>query len=78
MVKLRERKIRDSNQVKCIKDVVDKFLVKDYEIKNKWRKYFNKLFNEESKKIMTEFDDSFDDTSNRFIRRIQESEVKIL
>jgi hypothetical protein len=41
MAKLRERKIRDFNQVKCIKDQVkcikdetDRFLVKDDEIKN--------------------------------------------
>jgi hypothetical protein len=35
MVKVRERKIRDFNQVKCIKDEDDMLLVKDDEIKNR-------------------------------------------
>jgi hypothetical protein len=35
MAKLRERKTRDFNQVKCIKDEADRLLVKDDEIKNK-------------------------------------------
>jgi dipeptidase len=35
--KLRERRIRDFNQVKCIKDETDILLVKDEEIKNRWR-----------------------------------------
>jgi hypothetical protein len=35
MAKLRERKTRDLNQVKCIKDEADRLLVKDEEIKNK-------------------------------------------
>jgi hypothetical protein len=37
MTKLRERKTRDFNQVKCIKDEADRLLVKDEEIKNRWR-----------------------------------------
>jgi hypothetical protein len=35
MAKLRERKTRDFNQVKCIKDEADRLLVKDKEIKNR-------------------------------------------
>jgi hypothetical protein len=75
MTKLRERKTRDFNQVKCIKDDVDRLLVNDDEIKNKWRKYFDKLFNDKSEKTAIELDDSID-TNRRFVRRIQESEVK--
>jgi hypothetical protein len=37
MTKLRERKTRDFNQVKCIKDETDRLLIKDEEIKNRWR-----------------------------------------
>jgi hypothetical protein len=74
MAKLRERKTRDSNQVKCIKDEA-RLLVKDEEIKNGWREYFDKLFNDESEKIVIELDDSID-TNRRFVQRIQESEVK--
>jgi hypothetical protein len=75
MAKLRERKTRDFNQVKCIKDEVDRLLVKDEEIKNSWREYFDKLFNDESEKTAIKLDDSID-TNRRFFRRIQESEVK--
>jgi RNA binding exosome subunit len=50
--------------------------VNNDEIKNKWREYFDKLFNEESEKIMTQLDNSFDDANKRFVRRIQKSEVK--
>jgi hypothetical protein len=75
MAKLRERKTRDFHQVKCIKDEADRLLVKDEEIKNRWRAYFDKLFNDESEKIAIELDDSID-TNRRFVRRIQESEVK--
>jgi hypothetical protein len=35
MTKLRERKTRDFNQVKCIKDEADRLLVKHDEIKNR-------------------------------------------
>jgi hypothetical protein len=37
MAKFWERKIRDFNQVKYIKDETDSLLVKDDEIKNTWR-----------------------------------------
>jgi hypothetical protein len=60
MTKLRERKTRDFNQVKCIKDETDRFLVKDKKIKNRWREYFNKLFNDDSEKITIKLDDSID------------------
>jgi hypothetical protein len=75
IAKLRERKTRDFNQVKCIKDEVDMLLVKDDEIKNRLREYFDKLFNDESEKTAIELDDSVD-TNRRFVRRIQEYKVK--
>jgi hypothetical protein len=75
MAKLRERKTRDINQVKCIKDETDRFFVKDDEIKNRWREYFDKLFNDESENTVIELDDLVD-TNKRFVQRIQESEVK--
>ena len=76
LAKIRERKTRDLNQVKCIKDEVDRVLVKDEEIKKRWRDYFDRLFNDGSESITPELDDSFDDTNRRFVRRIQETEVK--
>jgi hypothetical protein len=75
MAKLRERKTRDFNQVKCIKDEADRLLMKDGEIYNKCREYFDKLFNDDIEKITIEFDDSID-TNRRFVRIIQELEVK--
>jgi hypothetical protein len=49
--------------------------VKDEEIKNIWREYFDKLFNDKSEKSAIELDDSID-TNRQFIRRIHESDVK--
>jgi len=48
VARIRERKTRDINQIKCIKDGTDRLLVKDEEIKARWREYFNKLFNGEN------------------------------
>jgi hypothetical protein len=62
-------KTKDFNQVKCIKDEADRLLVKDEEVKNRWRKYFDKLFNDESEKTAIELDDSID-TNRRFVRII--------
>jgi hypothetical protein len=68
MAKIRERKTRDVDQVKSIKDGVGQLLVKDGEIKHRWRKYFNKLFNGETGSSTIELDDSLDDTSRHFMR----------
>jgi hypothetical protein len=68
MVKIRERKTRDVDQVKCIKDRADQLLVKDEEISHRWREYFDKLFNGENGRSTIELGDSFDDTSMRFVR----------
>ena len=76
MAKIRERKTRDIGQVKCIKDEADQLLVNDEEIKHRWREYFDKLFNGENESSTIEMEDSFDEISMRFVRRIQESGVK--
>jgi hypothetical protein len=76
MAKIRERKTRDLSQMKCIKDEVNRVLVKDEEIKKRWRNYFDGLFNDGSESITPELDDSFDDTNRRLVRRIQETKVK--
>ncbi|RLN22702.1 uncharacterized protein C2845_PM07G30060 [Panicum miliaceum] len=75
MARIRERKTRDIKQIKCIKDGIDRLLVKDEEIKDRWREYFDKLFNGENEGPTLELDDSFDDTNRRFVRRIQEVEI---
>ena len=64
-----------ASSIKCIKDGTDRLLVKDEEIMDRWREYFDKLFNGESESPTTlELDDSFDDTNRRFVRRIQKVE----
>jgi hypothetical protein len=69
MATLRERKTRDFNQVKYIKDEADRLLVKNEEIKNRLREYFDKIFNDKSVKTAIELNDSID-TNRRFVRRI--------
>jgi hypothetical protein len=76
MAKSRERKTRDIVQVKCIKDATEWLLTKDKDIKNRWREYFDKLFNEDSGSSSIELDISSDDLNRQFVRRIQESEIK--
>jgi hypothetical protein len=61
MAKSRGRKTRDIIQVKCIKDATEQLLTKDEDIKNRWREYFNKLFNEDSGRSSIELDISSDD-----------------
>ena len=75
MARIRERKTRDINQIKCIKDGMDRLLVKDDEIKGRWREYFDKLFNGKNEGTTFELDDSFDDTNIYFVRRFQEAEI---
>ena len=76
MAKSRERKTRDIIQVKCIKDETERLLTKDEDIKNRWREYFDKLFNEDSGSSSIELDISSNGLNRQFVRRIQESEVK--
>ncbi|GJN34276.1 hypothetical protein PR202_gb22925 [Eleusine coracana subsp. coracana] len=76
MARIRERKTRDINQIKYIKDGVDRLLVRDEEIKDRWREYFDKLFNGEEEGSILELDDSFGDNNRRFVRRIQEAEIE--
>ncbi|KAG5581313.1 hypothetical protein H5410_051940 [Solanum commersonii] len=47
LTKARERKARALDQVKCIKDEEGKVLVDKISIKQRWRRYFHKLLNEE-------------------------------
>ncbi|KAG5586166.1 hypothetical protein H5410_046600 [Solanum commersonii] len=47
LAKARERRARDLDQVKCIKDEEGKVLVEKTSIKQRWQRYFHKLLNEE-------------------------------
>ena len=76
MARARDRKTRDFNQVRCINAERERLLVKEDEIRHRWQEYFNKLFNGENENTTIQLDDSFDDTNRRFVRRIQELEVR--
>ncbi|GJN27497.1 hypothetical protein PR202_gb15526 [Eleusine coracana subsp. coracana] len=76
MARIREQKTRNINQIECIKDGVDRLLLRDEEIKDRWREYFDKLFNGEEEGPILELDDSFDDNNRRFVRRIQETKIE--
>ena len=76
MARIRERKTRDINQIKCIKDGADQLLVKGEEIKDRWREYFDKLFNGESEDPTLDLDATSDDTNRCFVRRIQGAEIE--
>jgi hypothetical protein len=70
MAKSRERKMRDIIKVKCIKDVIERLLTKDKDIKNRWKEYFDKLFNEDNGSSSIELDISLNDLNRQFVRRI--------
>jgi hypothetical protein len=72
MARARDRKTRDLNQVKCIKDEGEQLLVKEDEIRHRWQEYFDKLFNGENENSTVWLDDSFDDANRRFMCTIQE------
>jgi hypothetical protein len=52
MARIRERKTRDLNQVKCIKDGMDLLLVKGQDIKQRWQRYLDNLFNGENETMI--------------------------
>ncbi|KAL6569795.1 DNA-directed RNA polymerase I subunit RPA2 [Orobanche minor] len=45
LARMRERKTLDIGKVKCVKDTDQKVLVQDKEIKERWRSYFDTVFN---------------------------------
>jgi hypothetical protein len=71
MARVHERKTRDFNQVKCIKDERGYLLVKEDEIRYRWQEYFDKMFNGENTDITFQLDDYFNDTNRRFVWRIK-------
>ena len=49
LAKTSEMKTRDLNGAKCIKYEDQRVLVKEWEIKERWKSYFDKIFNESNR-----------------------------
>ncbi|KAK9671053.1 hypothetical protein RND81_12G003600 [Saponaria officinalis] len=45
LARIRDRKTKDIGRVRCVKDMDNKVLVHDIEIKGRWSYYFDNLFN---------------------------------
>ena len=76
IARTRERKTRDLCTVRCVKDEDQKVLVRDEEIKERWREYFDKLFNGSSTQDLDDLTIQCQDMNYNYMRRISESEVK--
>ena len=60
--------------MRCVKDENQKILVRDEEIKKRWREY--KLFNGSSTQDLDDLTIQWRDTNHNYMRRISESEIK--
>ncbi|KAH1257526.1 Transposon TX1 uncharacterized protein [Glycine max] len=72
----RERKTRDLDQVKCVKDEEGKVLVHEKDIKERWKAYFHNLFNDGYGYDSNSLDTREEDRNYKYYRRIQKQEVK--
>ncbi|XP_075103649.1 uncharacterized protein LOC142178223 [Nicotiana tabacum] len=75
--KARERKARDLDQVRYIKDEEGRVFTKDAQIKRRWQDYFYRLMNEEGDRdiVLGEFGHSGGHQNFRYCRRIKVEEV---
>jgi hypothetical protein len=55
---------------------MDQLLLKGQDIKQRWQRYFDNLFNGENETMDIQLDESFDDLNRCFVCSIQESKVK--
>ena len=74
---MRERKTRDFNHIKCIKNEDSRMLVQEEEIKERWRSYFEKLLNENhtGNTMLEESSNNREIRESIFFLRIRASEV---
>ncbi|XP_070056644.1 uncharacterized protein [Nicotiana tomentosiformis] len=79
LAKLRERKARDLDQVRCIKDDDGRVLMEDSHIKKRWQTYFHKLLNEEGDRdiVLGELEHSESHRDFGYCRRIKVEEVVV-
>ena len=78
LAKLRERKTKDFNYIKCVKGEDERVLIKDEEIKERWKSYFEKLLNENNLANLTieECDNLGITNEHKFFRRFSMLEIK--
>ncbi|KAM2624013.1 hypothetical protein TB1_031028 [Malus domestica] len=75
----RDKKTRDLNQVRCIKDEDGKVLATENAVKDRWKGYFHNLFNEghERSASLGELSNSEECRNYSFYRRIRKEEVGV-
>ena len=73
---MREKKTRDLGTIRCIKDHNHKILVKDTDIKKRWKEYFDKLFNGNYIQDVGDVNIQLEDLNRDFMCRIRPCEVK--
>ncbi|XP_075104548.1 uncharacterized protein LOC142178594 [Nicotiana tabacum] len=78
LTKIRERKARDLDQVRCIKYEDGRVLVEEAGIKRRWHEYFHRLLNEEvdGNIVLRELENSGSQRDFGFCRRIRSEEVE--
>ncbi|KAM1519454.1 hypothetical protein ACFX1Z_022250 [Malus domestica] len=79
LARAREKKTRDLNQVRCIKDEDGKVLATENAVKDRWRGYFHNLFNEghERSTSLGELSNSEECRNYSFYCRIRKEEVVV-
>ncbi|KAM1491938.1 hypothetical protein ACFX10_023920 [Malus domestica] len=79
LARAREKKTRDLNQVRCIKDEDGNVLATKNAVKDKWRGYFHNLFNEghEMSTSLGELSNLEECRNYYFYRRIRKEEVVV-
>ncbi|KAL6558464.1 hypothetical protein OROMI_018814 [Orobanche minor] len=75
LARMREKKTRDIGKVKCVKDTDQRVLVQDKEIKERWRSYFDTLFNGHQEQDIGNLSIPSNMINREFKRRIQKGEV---
>ncbi|XP_070010777.1 uncharacterized protein [Nicotiana sylvestris] len=77
LAKLRERKARDLDQVRCIKKEDGRVMVEDAQIKRRWQTYFHKILNEKGDRdiVLGELEHSDSHRDFGHCRRIEAEEV---
>lgn len=75
IARMRDRKTRDIRKVKCVKGVDQRVLVEDEEIKDRWRSYFDTLFNGDRAQAIGDVHIPPSMLNREFMRRIQKGEV---